>query len=197
MTMIYNMPVLLGYIFHTLSLYIEIDCVKVGKKCDTSRRFADFEYSKEYTWQKCADRCYRNFFPNCNQCQCNHWDFSNSTNGVKYRCQLFDRCLLRDGPTYLSGDKNCHSVALSCTDANTSCKNILSNDLNQHFPIRNVQTSSWEDCGNHCKRENACNFWTFHQSQKCDLWKSCLNPDTSSKAKGYLKGDNKCPRSSK
>ena len=52
---------------------------------------------------------------------------------------------------------------------------------------------SWEDCGNHCKKDNACNFWTYWTFE-CELLKRCTSPTSTP---GYLKGHRKCPSLSK
>ena len=166
--------------------HFEIGCVKIDKRCDPSRgQLGNTKYILDGTWQICADICYQTPF-------CDHWDFSKST-GSGDECRLFRRCTLLSVatfPKFLAGDKNCHSVALSCTDAHKTCSNSNARNL-----IRKIDTiTSWEDCGNHCKEDRFCNFWTYHTIHKCELWKLCPSPTNSP---GYLKGHKKCPSISK
>ena len=167
-----------------------IGCVKIDGQCDPTqgRQLGSTEYGKEGNWQICADKCYRTLL-------CAYWDFLPPTilSGAPYECRLFRRCTILIDPfdyrKYLAGPRSCHSVALSCTDAHKTCLNLNAANI-----IRKINTiSSWEDCGNHCKKDSACNFWTYHDVHKCDLLKSC----TPTSSEGYLTGHRKCPSISK
>ena len=171
--------------FYCNIFHFEIECVKVNQVCHTAGKIGHTLHINYGNWQTCADKCYLTS-------NCVFWELQNF--GGPHQCQLYSRCTLRARPpettALFAGDNHCHSVALSCTDAHVTC-----NDRNDINLIRKIDTiTSWEDCGNHCKKDRHCNFWTYHNTHKCDLFKSCPSPTSSP---GYLKGHKKCPSSSK
>ena len=142
---------------------------------------------------------------------CNHWSISpvtfiSSGNGrpcgnnacLGYICLLFHTCVLTDEPDYLTGDRNCHSVSLSCTQQHKRCQSSIRGREFVGSLGSRQNVFSWEQCGKICKAFALCNFWAYDTSgtNKCYLWQTC-DLAMGKTAPGFIVGNRDCPKQSK
>ena len=95
---------------------------------------------------------------------------------------------------YLSGDRNCHSVSLSCVKARVRCHKITVDGTVLYY-LYSRRIDTWEQCGIICRKEHKCNGWEYQiKNKKCLLFKKCII--ASDLQPGFLVGDKMCPRAS-